>query len=642
VNARLLRRPLRLQDRIVLFFAVLLVLVQAAAFYFIRQSSESTARSAMRQELRVAERVFNRLLAQNAQRLVEASRVLAADFGFRAAVATQESETIAEALRNHSGRIRASGMAMVSLEGRVIADTLDNRLAGQRFPHAELVTEASREGQAWGVRMRGDQAYQVAVLPVLAPLPIAWIAVSFVIDDAMARDLRQLASAEVSFARRGRDGTRLLASTLTAPTAQALAPGLADLLGKSGYPTELVVAGEEYEALAVVLDPRGGDGIHAVLQRPVAEALASITTLQALLALVALASIAVTLVGAVRIARQVTQPVTELAKAAREVALGNYDVRVTAASDDEVGELAAAFNGMTQGLRERDKMRDVLGKVTSVEVAEQLLGGGVELGGAELEAAVMFTDIRNFTPIAQSLSPHDTLALLNRYLAVMNEVVEAHGGVVDKYMGDGAMALFGAPVPRPGDTQRALEAALEMQRRIDALRNELALAGKPHPAMGIGLNCSRVIAGNIGSASRLNYTVLGDGVNLAARLESLTKRYFAPIVVGDNVRQATQGIVYRELDKVRVRGRTLPERIFEPLGREGTLTIDERVLLEHWTETLEHYRARRWRDARAGFETLVREPRYQRVSSLHLGYLKDLDLHPPGDGWDAAFTLYDK
>lgn len=639
---RQLRWPQRLQDRIVAFFVILLVVVQVAAFFFIRQSAENTARNAMREELRVAERVFNRLLAQNAQRLVEASRVLASDFGFRAAVATQEAQTIGEALRNHAGRIRASGMAMVSLDGRVVADTLDNRLAAQVFPFPELVAEAAQKGHAWGIRMRGDQAYQVAVLPVLAPLPIAWIAVNFVVDDEVARDLRRLATADVSFARAGAPAPRLLATTLPPVLASSLTPRLAEVVAGSGKPATVAIGGDEYEVLAVPLDPLGRSGVHAVLQRSVAEGIAAAATLQALLLAVTVASIAVTLVGAIRIARRVTRPVSELAQAARAVAQGDYDVRVQAEGTDEMGELAAAFNGMARGLKERDTIRDLLGKVASEEVAEQLLGGNIELGGAELEAAVMFADIRNFTPLCETLTPHETLELLNRYLAAISEEVEAHGGVVDKYTGDGAMALFGAPVPRPHDTQRALEASVALQRRVAALREELAARGLPNPTIGIGLNSSRLIAGNIGSSRRLNYTVLGDGVNLAARLEGLTKRYLVPIVVGSAVRERVQGFVFRELDKVRVRGRTLAERIYQPLGREGEVPPDALALLGRWHMALADFRERRWPEARAAFEALAREPDYARVASLHLGYLRELDARPPGPDWDAAFTLYDK
>jgi adenylate cyclase len=636
-------RPTRLQDRIVVFFVVLLMAVQLASFYFIRYAIEHTAEGTMRDELRVGARVFKRLLEQNSQQLVEATSVLTYDFGFREAIATRDRETILAALRNHAARIKASGMALSSLDGIVVADTLQPQNAAKPYPFADLIARAAELGRTSGIRVVDGTPYQIVVVPVLAPQPIAWVSMSFVFDDATARDLQRLTMSDVSFVQPAAGGARLLATTLP-PTRRAdLAAAANGIIATARDGATVTLGGDDYEVLAAPLEDTGPQPFYAILQRSSAEGLAAYLLLEAVLLIIAGLSLAVTLAGAIRIARRIARPVARLAEAARAIERGNYAVRVGEDGSDEIGELGRAFDRMAQGLAERDNMRDVLGKVASNEVVAQLLQGGqIELGGEERDVSVMFTDVRNFTALAEKLTPHQSLLLLNEFLTVISEVVEAHGGVVDKYLGDGVMGLFGAPVTREDDAQRAVACALEIRRRVEALGPALAAQGLPHPQIGIGINTSRVIAGNIGSPSRLNYTVLGDGVNLASRLEGLTKRYHVPIVVGFTTREMVGDVVWRELDKVRVRGKTIAERIFEPLGREGDLTPAQVAQLAQWHGALEMFRLRRWDSAAAEFRNLAALRGYERLTAIYLGYVRDLQAHPPGDDWDAAFTLYEK
>ena len=635
-------RNASLQDRIVLFFVVLLIGVQVASFFFIRYAIETTAQNTLRDELRVGARVFKRLLEQNSQQLVEATSVLAYDFGFREAIASRDRPTIMSALTNHAARIKASGMGVIGLDGNVVADTLVSGNAGRPYPYPELVDRAAQFGRTSALRIIGGAPYQVVIVPVLAPLPIAWVSMAFVIDDSTSRDLQRLTSSDVSFVQVGHGEPRILATTLPASRRGALIRQAAAIVKQGSDGVTMRVGGEDYEALATPLEGARDLGLYAILQRSVSEGLAPYLALQAALLFIAAVAVAVTLGGAIRIARRITRPVSRLAEAAREIARGNYDVRVGSESADEIGQLARAFDGMAQGLAERDHMRDVLGKVASSDVVTQLLAGQIELGGAELDASVMFTDIRNFTGICETLTPHQSLTMLNQFLTTISEVVEAHGGVVDKYLGDGLMAVFGAPVTRPDDPQRAVEAALDIRRSVAALGPALAARGLPHPQVGVGLNSARLVAGNVGSPTRMNYTVLGDGVNLASRLESLTKRYLVPIVVGGTTHDQVTGIVWRELDKVRVKGKTQAERIYEPIGREGEVSSAERTQLVRWHDALQDYRERRFNRANAALEALSIVPGYERIASIYRGYVRTLLANPPADDWDASFTLYDK
>ena len=632
----------RLQDRMVVFFVVLLMAVQLASFLLIRYAIDQTARNTLREELRVGSRVFQRLLQQNSQRLAESTVALTSDFGFRAAVATRDRDTVVSALGNLAARINATGVTLVGLDGVVIADTLDPANEGKPYAQPRLLELAASIGRTTAVRVLGGRPFQSVVVPVLAPQPIAWVSMDFLIDEGTARDLRNLSSAEVSFVRIADGTTQVLATTLPSTRRDDLGQLAATIVGESPAGVRVTLGGEQFEALATPLEDGGRGGLQTVLLRSVSEGLAPFEGLEAALLIIAGLSLAVTLAGAMRIAGRITRPVTELAQAAHEIERGNYEVRVGARGNDEIGRLAAAFDGMARGLAERDRMRDVLGKVASSEVVTQLLESRIELGGAEVDATVMFTDMRNFTAIAESLNPQQSVQLLNRVLTEVSRVIESHGGVVDKYLGDGAMGIFGAPVTRPDDVQRAVLAALEIRSRVNALGPELTARGLPAPQVGVGVNTSRMVAGNIGSPSRLNYTVLGDGVNLASRLEGLTKRYHVPIVCGSRTREGSQGFVWRELDKVRVRGKTQAERIYEPLGREGQIALDQLARLSQWHGALEYFRGRQWSRARAVLEQLSGERDYVRLVSIYGGYLRELAANPPGDDWDAAFTLYDK
>lgn len=637
--------PLRLnslESRIVVFFVVLLMAVQLAVFLSIRAAIEQVAREKVQEELQVGSRVFKRLLDQNSQQLVEATSVLTYDFGFREAIATRDRPTILSALGNHARRIKANGMTLVGLDNIVVADTLDADSGGKMFLHPELIAEAQQFGRASGIRKHQEKVYQIVVVPVLAPLPISWVAMAFVIDDQLARELQRITGLDVSFVGLPPEGPpRVAASTL----GQLIRSKL--LFDRSLYDPRSAsftreAAGDTYQTLTVQLTDTAAGSIHAVLQRALSEHMVPYGRLQVILMFLSALSLAITLIGAMRIARRITKPVTQLADAARLMSKGEYASTIKTSEGDEIGELATAFNTMAKGMAERDTVRDILGKVTSQAVAEQLLSQQIELGGEEREVTVLFADIRNFTQLCETLTPTQTLALLNRYLTEIDTVIEANDGVIDKYTGDGVMALFGAPIARADDAGRAMQAAMTIVARISQLGRQLAEEGLPHPDIGIGINTARVIAGNIGSASRLNYTVLGDGVNLAARLEGLTKRYQVPIVAGEKTRARLDKLVWRELDKVRVKGKTVPVRIYQPLGAAGSLSNIEAQLLDRYHDAINAYRERQWNDARDLFNALMSQPYYRRLAELYLGYVAQAESAGTADDWDGSFTLYEK
>lgn len=271
-------------------------------------------------------------------------------------------------------------------------------------------------------------------------------------------------------------------------------------------------------------------------------------------------AIALSLLISAWLSRDISTPVSELESATRLVRQGNFDARVTPRTADEVGRLAEAFNEMTAGLGLKEKYRGVLDKVVSPEVAEELLRGNIELGGEMRTVTVLFSDIRGFTPLSEKLKPREVLALLNEHMTAMTEVIRKHGGIVDKFVGDQVMAIFGAPKSGGNDALAAVRAAVEMRTRRSEI-NETELPFRRFE-IGIGLNTGEVIAGNMGSDKQLSYTVLGQSVNLAARLCSAAKP--AQVLVAQSVIQAAGNeVVATDLGAVQAKGISQPIRVFD-------------------------------------------------------------------------------
>jgi adenylate cyclase len=285
------------------------------------------------------------------------------------------------------------------------------------------------------------------------------------------------------------------------------------------------------------------------------------------LLLVALGSLLIAGLLSLAFARRLTEPIVALVGHTQRIARGDYSVRNTTYREDELGRLSEAFDLMSRGLAERDRVRDLLDKNVSPEVATALLRDGATLGGQEREVTILFADLRGFTSLSEKLPAPELLTLLNRYLDRMSAAIEAQGGVIDKFIGDAIMALFGAPVTQGDAADRALAAALGMERALADFNAELAAEGRRPLGIGIGINTASVVAGNIGSHRRLNYSVIGDGVNVAARLESLTRtpEYRTSIITSAAtaaaLREPTR-FTLRDLGPIQVKGRAVPVEIF--------------------------------------------------------------------------------
>jgi adenylate cyclase len=282
------------------------------------------------------------------------------------------------------------------------------------------------------------------------------------------------------------------------------------------------------------------------------------------LLVVTVAGLAVSLSGCLLVARHITGPVAELTRMLAELVPERYGMRALPRNSDEAGQLMVAVNQMLDGLEEREFIKDALSRYVTHEVTDSVLSGGLNLGGEQLEVTVLMADIRDFTLLSERLSPRRLVRLLNRYFTAMVDECEAQGGMIDKFIGDAIMVVFGAPVPRSAadSALRAARAAVGMRRRLVGLNESLAAEGLPTLRTGIGIHSGEAIAGNIGAPQRLAYTVIGDSVNVCARIESTCKVLDQEILISEATRDllGDKAVVSEPYD-ILLRGKSQSTRI---------------------------------------------------------------------------------
>jgi adenylate cyclase len=308
------------------------------------------------------------------------------------------------------------------------------------------------------------------------------------------------------------------------------------------------------------------------------------------------------------------------------------------------GALLAGF-GVTLAHRvvfaeeDRRLAREAMDRYLSPAVGRWVLADPrrLSLGGELREMTVLFTDLRQFTTLSHSLPPETLVALLNRYRAIMSDVVFAQDGVIVQFAGDAIEAFWNAPMSQPDHARRACQAALDMSAALRAMRPEFEARGWEHVDLGIGINTGQMIVGNFGSRRRLEYAVVGDPVNVAARLEGLTKLYSVRVVAGDDTRAAAaDAFVWRFLDPVAVKGRPAPLRVWEVVSRAGELASGRRRALEQYAEGVDLYRSRRFNQAEKVFASLSADAPEDGPAALYLERSRLALLTPPPDDWDGV------
>jgi adenylate cyclase len=262
--------------------------------------------------------------------------------------------------------------------------------------------------------------------------------------------------------------------------------------------------------------------------------------------------------------------------------------------------------------------------------------------GESRQMTVLFSDVRDFTSISEGLTAESLKDMMNAYLTAMTEVIQRQNGTIDKYIGDAIMAFWGAPISSPQHAKDGLESAIEMQRQIRLLDPDFVKRGWQPLHIGVGLNCGEMNVGDMGSKFRRAYTVMGDAVNLASRLEGLTKEYGVGILVSENIVNAVPSYLYREIDKVQVKGRMEGVAIFEPIGRLDQ--IEESVVdnVERFHSMLEHYRAQRWDEADQILVEMAKGDHDNKLTKLFRQRIFAFRYNPPGPTWNGVWTFTTK
>ncbi len=334
--------------------------------------------------------------------------------------------------------------------------------------------------------------FQLVAVPVFAPDVIGFLVLGQPIDDAFATKLKEATGSDISFLtedlvyasswpRESRD--RLLPPPAARP---------AILEAKTSEQTSLLTfAGERFLSLVVPVDGRLTQPLYALVQGSYDRALAPLRALQWRIAAIGVAALLLALLIGIGIARGITSPLQALVSGMREVVRGNLRYRSTIEREDEIGFLARSFNEMVGGLEERERIKDTFGRFVSRDVAEAVLSGKVPLEGERRDVSILFQDIRGFTGLSETLDPATLLKLLNQFFTEVVAAVEAEGGVVKQFIGDGVMALFGAPQAHADHPERAVRAALGIVDRLVALNARLKEQNVAALEIGVGIDVAR-------------------------------------------------------------------------------------------------------------------------------------------------------
>jgi class 3 adenylate cyclase len=346
----------------------------------------------------------------------------------------------------------------------------------------------------------------------------------------------------------------------------------------------------------------------------------------------------------------VTVPVRRLLEGTRAVEAGRLDEVIAVTTRDEIGHLTAAFNRMVEQLRLKERILDTFGRYIDPRVVKGLIDAPtLAAEGQRRVMTVLFYDVAGFTTTSERMTPQGLVKILNQYFSTMSTPIRENEGIIDKYIGDAIMAYWGPPFNEDGEqTQLAAFAAVDMLDRLASLRQSfpelLGMRSAPISFdLRTGVATGEALVGSIGSEHMMNYTVIGDTANLAARLEGANKIYGTRILASEATATGAAGVVEtREIDLVAMAGQSKPERIYEIMGRKGGLTGEQNALRARFAEGLAAYRARLWKKARNAFSQALAVAPDDGPSRAFLRRIDAFEAAPPDAYWDGSWKLDEK
>jgi len=571
-------RRRRLRTKIFLPYSALVVAILLATLWVTGAAVSSWVERSLKRQFDATGEVYRGLMAERAERLLGETSLLAGDFALKRAIATYDPGTLSSVAQNHRDRIGVDLLWITDENGRLLAASGRGADANKPLTAlAPLAQAMSTEAPAVAVTEVGHGLVQLVAVPVFGPDPIGYLLAGEAIDDATAQQLQANSGPAVSFL----SSARLFATSWPADEREQLFPGSA--IGSPALRAQLAHAGatQDAERSTFLLDLRGDrllsilipieaqlpEPLFVLVQDSYDRALGPLAALPRWIAVIgAAALLGALLVGRV-IAGGIASPVQALVAAMRRVLTGDFSQRLSLRREDEIGFLAHSFNEMVAGLAERERIKDTFGSFVSRDVAAAVLSGQLPLDGERRDVTVLFQDVRGFTTIAEQTDPRMLVRIVNRLFAEMAAAVEAQGGIIRVFTGDGVMALFGAPVVYADHAARAVRAGLDMLARLPAMNAELEAEHLPALRIGVGIATGEVIVGRMGADQRSEYNVVGDTANLASRVEGLNKELGTALLIAATTAACLGAeFVLGRRAVIAVKGKEHPVEVVEVLG----------------------------------------------------------------------------